>query len=132
MQAGFDDASRVTPAAFEAWFNEKLADVSCLQAVLESADGTPIGQVRFEQLEAGSIEADVSVDAHWRGKGVGKALLAEGMRFAKSHWPSTTKVVAKIRTENAPSERLFRGSGFAAAGAGIVDGRLYLLMERLL
>lgn len=112
-----------------AWYAAKLSHADCLIAVLESSDGTPVGQIRFDRTPEG-IEVDVSVASLLRGRGIGAELLRQGLEQGRSRWPAGTSVVARVLDDNARSRRLFERLGFVWKGMKTRDGKPYHHLER--
>lgn len=92
----------------------------------------------FSARRAYDTVADLSiyVERGWRGKGVGRALLAETL--ARARRLGYHKVVLAALASNAPGEALYTRSGFSRVGVyreqGLLDGRWtdVLIMETLL
>ncbi len=119
------------PIAWEshvAWYSAKLSSPDALIAILESPEGIPIGQIRFDRTPEG-LEIDLSVVAAARSRGLGIELLRQGLGQARSRWTAGT-VIAKMLMENDRSKRLFERSGFVAAGSGTLNGKTYYRLER--
>jgi L-amino acid N-acyltransferase YncA len=85
---------------------------------------------------ATSVEDSVYVADHWRGRGVGRLLLAELMRLASDHGFHT--VIARISGDNDASIALHRGEGFSLVGVEREVGRKFgrwidvTVMQRML
>lgn len=85
---------------------------------------------------ATTVEDSVYVAAAWRGRGVGRLLLAELVRLASDHGFHT--VLARISGDNEPSIALHRGQGFALVGVEREVGRKFgrwidvTVMQRML
>jgi RimJ/RimL family protein N-acetyltransferase len=104
--------ARISGDEHQAWFARRLQDPDCLLFIAEEASGLPIGQVRFDVDRARHTAiVSISVDALTRGSGVGRAVLAAGLRAMAGHAPGMT-VVADVVQENARSVRLFASAGF--------------------
>lgn len=119
------------PIAWEphaAWYSAKLASPDALIAILESPEGVPVGQIRFNRTPEG-LEVDLSVAAAARSRGLGSELLRQGLRQARGRWRAGT-VIAKVLTENDRSKRLFERAGFLSTGSGTLNGKSYYRLER--
>ena len=70
----------------------------------------PVGQIRFDLI--GDIATvDISIDKNWRGKGLAKSLLNQGIhKLLKFHNIKTLK--ACIKKENLDSIRTFMANKF--------------------
>ena len=73
--------------------------------------GKVIGQVRFQRVAPDTFEVSISLHPDWRGKGLGKLLLREGVEKVLKRFPGA-KILARIRRENEISKKLFEGFGF--------------------
>jgi len=117
--------------AHAAWYAAKLADPRCRVAILETTDGVPLGQIRFDEGPQG-LEVDVSVASMWRGQGLGRVLLTQGLEAAARRWPMGTSVVAKILIDNQASVSLFERCGFIRKGTDSFQGKRFHWLERVL
>ena len=118
----FQDA-QIPWDAHKTWFDRKLADqATCLLAILESTDGAPAGQIRFDQVADG-LEIDLSVGKEHRGRRLGHELLRQGLQQARTRWPSGTRVVAHVLEGNGASSRVFARGGFVSTGRRQVQGK---------
>lgn len=70
---------QIDPATHRAWFRKRLRDLEhCRLYVVETKDGLPVGQVRFER--SGDVwEIDYALDACVRGRGLDIPLLKSAM-----------------------------------------------------
>lgn len=97
----------------EKWFYKKLADESCLMLVFEDAQQVPIGQVRFESNEEQEISViGVSLDKHFRGKGLADKLLTLASAYFFKKNPDYT-IQAFIKAGNQSSINAFSKAGFS-------------------
>lgn len=104
----------------ERWFARKIADPLCLLFIAED-DEAPLGQIRFDVGEGGTeAEISVSVQRAHRRRGVGTALIEEGIQAAAAEGLRT--VHAYIKPENEASVRAFVRAGFVSAGTTEVRG----------
>ena len=74
-------------------------------------EGKVIGQVRFQNIGKNTFEVSISLHPIWRGRGLGKVLLREGIKRLLEREPNA-KILARIRRENEISKKLFKGFGF--------------------
>ncbi len=98
--------------AHHAWFEERLASPACLFLIGQDAWGLPIGQVRFDFRAADAV-VDVSVDAAFRRRGAGVALMRAALDVLRAEG-RCARVVAEVLDGNRASERMFRHCGFDA------------------
>jgi UDP-2,4-diacetamido-2,4,6-trideoxy-beta-L-altropyranose hydrolase len=100
------------------WFGRRLADSAAYLYVLEQ-DGTPVGQVRIEfddEHVAASGIIDYSVDAAWRGRGLGTAILHRALRQLRQDRAGDWTVVGQVKPQNEASARVFERLGFRRWG----------------
>jgi UDP-2,4-diacetamido-2,4,6-trideoxy-beta-L-altropyranose hydrolase len=96
----------VALADHEAWLAATLRNHDCL--LLVGAIGAePVGTVRFDRLADGAQRVSITVSPDWRGRAIGHSLLRAACRQV-----APSRLVAEIREDNVPSQRLFRGCGF--------------------
>lgn len=115
----------------EQWLDSRLESPTCLMAILETATGMPVGQIRFDQVAEG-VEVDLSVAAAHRGQGLGHDLLRHGLEEARTRWPAGTRVIAKVLRDNARSMWVFERCGFLSRGLRFSQGKSYHYLERML
>ena len=92
------------------WLRARLADPFAHLYLATDADGTPLGQVRFEG-DATDVELSVSVAPAFRGAGWGPALIEAAVRrlFEET---SVQGVLARVKPENARSQSAFEDAAF--------------------
>jgi UDP-2,4-diacetamido-2,4,6-trideoxy-beta-L-altropyranose hydrolase len=96
-----------------AWFEARLADGASRLFVLEAGD-LPVGQIRFE-FEGREARINYSVDALFRGRGWGRALVVLGMRALGAR--AGTSFRAEVKDGNPASSAVFRSLGFDESAA---------------
>jgi len=62
------------------WFARKSMIKSCHLFIAMCADGTPVGQIRFETTGEEQVVVSVSIDRAKRGSGHGRALIELGVQ----------------------------------------------------
>jgi len=95
------------------WFTEKLADRNSFLYVIEN-NGHAIGQVRFDIIDD-KAEIGYSMDKECRGKGYGLNMLNAAIDSFTADMGKHAEVmtlVAKVRENNIPSNKIFTGAGF--------------------
>jgi UDP-2,4-diacetamido-2,4,6-trideoxy-beta-L-altropyranose hydrolase len=102
----------IDPDAHRHWFAARLADASaCCLLLLESANAVPVAQVRFDRMASG-WEISYSVDAAFRGWGVGRRALSLAFdELARRHGPSP--LTARVMLHNPASVAVFDQLDFA-------------------
>ena len=99
------------------WFRRRLRDLEhCRLYIVETEDGFPVGQVRFELSDEG-WEIDYSLDDYARGRGLGKALLQTAILALRAH---TNGVIlfGRVKDSNRASRRIFDALGFESKNGG--------------
>lgn len=101
----------IDAATHRAWFHKRLHDLEhCQLYVVETLDGFPVGQVRFER-SGREWEIDYSLDALCRGAGLAKPLLRAAMITLRNIEPGAV-VFGRVKSKNIASQRVFAGLGF--------------------
>jgi UDP-2,4-diacetamido-2,4,6-trideoxy-beta-L-altropyranose hydrolase len=113
---------RITAEEHHAWLTGRLRDPDCRMFILETLDGEPIGQVRFDRAPDG-WKIDYSVAPAWRGQGFGRAVLRAAMHSLQAEDPHAA-FIGIVKEANQASRRVFESLGFMAQSAdGIVEYR---------
>jgi spore coat polysaccharide biosynthesis predicted glycosyltransferase SpsG/RimJ/RimL family protein N-acetyltransferase len=104
------------------WFAARLADDRTLIRIVERADGTPLGQVRFE-VQGPVAVIDYSIAAVHRGRGWGGPLLDAAVRASWAALASrgVEVVEARVRPENVASIRSIEAADFTVGADGSSD-----------
>ncbi len=93
------------------WFRSRLRDLDdCRLYVVETEEGIPVGQVRFEKNNQ-KWEIDYSLAPHFRGRGLGRFLLETALLKLCSEM-SGAVVVGRVKKSNLPSCRVFKSLDF--------------------
>lgn len=100
----------ITPESHWEWFLQRLSDSNCLFLIAE-AEGTFIGQVRFDIKGSGSV-ISISLVRHYRGVGAGRRILYEALKLLTSLRPDVRSVNAYIKNSNRISISFFSKLGF--------------------
>jgi UDP-2,4-diacetamido-2,4,6-trideoxy-beta-L-altropyranose hydrolase len=104
----------VAPISIEvhtSWFNNKLQDKNAFLYVLESKDGIPVGNIRFE-LKEGEHVLSYFIDPDFRQLGLARQLLDIGINKFFQDSPTSTFVTGFIKKSNQPSIKAFYAAGF--------------------
>lgn len=94
----------VSQAEHDGWFRKSLSSPDREIYVAERGS-VPVGTVRLDRREKG-WELSWTVAPEFRGRGIGKQLVAAGARL--KHGP----ILARIRASNEPSIRIAEAVGF--------------------
>ncbi len=111
------------------WMTERLADGQSVMFVAETADCTPVGQVRFDRVADG-WELDFSIGAAYRGRGYGRQLLHQAVVCARGRWLAQTRLSARVLAANLASRAVCQAAGFVPVEYGTDDERAYVRLER--
>lgn len=108
----------IAPEDHHYWFEEGLSDPNRLLLIATTADGCPIGQIRFDrqpistQADASEAAVTLSLDRCARGNGLAADLVRLGLRAMEQRWGSTLEAVAEVLKTNTASNACFARAGF--------------------
>jgi putative acetyltransferase len=96
------------------------------------ADGEVVGEIRVEPTWMGFGEIGMMVAASWRGRGVGSALVAASIEWARAQ--GLHKLALSVFPHNGAAIALYRKYGFVEEGRLVrhvrrADGQLWDLIE---
>ncbi len=101
----------INPTAHRAWFHKRLRNLeSCRLYVVETEEGLPVGQVRFELTGAG-WELHYALDSRLRGRGLGVPLLRTALEASRLAGPMHG-LFGRVKPENQASRKVFLTLGF--------------------
>ncbi len=109
------DARPIARDSHFAWFAQRLADPDT-RILIGAAGGVDAGVVRLQRV-GGEATVSIAVAPELRGRGVGRGLLDAAAGWAGAN-RFAGRLIAWIKPDNGASLALFRGCGFAEAGAG--------------
>ena len=92
------------------WFQQKLSSPSSRIYMIELED-VPIGQARYDRVNANEAEIDISVASDHRVRGLGTLALVLTREIARKDL-NVDRVVGVVMTVNAASCAAFRKAGF--------------------
>ncbi len=92
------------------WFEKKLNDQNHIFFIAHDKEDTPVGQVRFD-CEGKNSTISVSIANEQRGKGLGKAIIAQSCRKLFGSF-SVDHIDAYIKEGNPASQAAFTKVGF--------------------
>lgn len=98
-------------ADHEHWYAASLENPARLILVAIDDSETRVGMVRFDFDSAESATVSINVAPAQRGKGAGQRLLHAAIAQVRDDRPAL-ELIAKIRTSNTPSARIFEREGF--------------------
>jgi RimJ/RimL family protein N-acetyltransferase len=109
--AALSGAAAIDRAVHEAWFAARLADPDSRIRIIE-IDGAPVGVVR---LEGAPEDAAISIFVERDARRQGLAALAIECVLSEAAESGALNAIARVRSDNAGSRRLFESLGFALA-----------------
>jgi RimJ/RimL family protein N-acetyltransferase len=112
------------------WFERTLADPNCLLLILLEADGSPIGQARFNRTSAREAEVSIALGSEWRGRGIGARAIALSTAEASLKL-KVERVHALVKAGNEPSLRAFLRAGYEEIGLTEHDGHQAVRLVRV-
>lgn len=110
LAASLDTSAPVAWDSHKGWFETRLADPHTRIWIVER-DAIAVGAVRLQDKGDGP-EVAIYIDAPARGAGIAGAALSLALDEAHSVWPGR-EAIARVRSDNIASRRLFEGAGFA-------------------
>ncbi len=91
----------------QAWFSRKIVAPDAHMYILE-LEGRPVGQIRFDiDIMRSQAAIGYSVDAAFRGKGLGTAVTRLGIFALRAARPDLTEIKAVVKATNVPSQQVF-------------------------
>ena len=112
------------------WFRRRIESPYCsrLYIVQTERGNVPVGQVRFEH-EGDAWEIHFSLGKDFRGKGVGKAMVATALAEWQRSLASPTELLGQVKSDNTASKRIFESLGFYVEGNGKRTGTVPYRLE---
>lgn len=101
------DSNMITARIHHAWFGHRLSNPDrCKIYIVETIEGLPIGQVRFE-INDGNWEIHYALDQYARFRGLGFFLLDTAISsFLKQRVAGN--LFGRVKFENTPSQKIFK------------------------
>tara|TARA_X000000368_G_C22649306_1_gene544525 strand:- start:150 stop:620 length:471 start_codon:yes stop_codon:yes gene_type:complete len=100
----------ISAKVHSSWFRQRLSnDEFCKMYILETVEGTPIGQVRFEKKYK-KWYVNYSLSKLARGKNLGSRLLNLSIRKFKKK--GKLDLFAEVKKSNNPSFKIFKKNKF--------------------
>jgi RimJ/RimL family protein N-acetyltransferase len=109
------------------WLERKLGSRTCRIWIVEN-DTEPVGQVRFERQD-GNVVVNYSIDARYRGRGLGTAVLNLSVARACSELGARA-IAGIVKTSNIASCRAFASAGFVRTAEVVTAGCHCVRFER--
>ncbi len=92
------------------WFEQKIVASNCLY-LIATIDEKPVGSIRFDKVE-NNLVVSYLIDKSFHGKGLGRILLAAGIRQLEGEWLDAQNIIGYVQPANVPSVRIFERLGF--------------------
>lgn len=109
------------------WLQKNLSNANCHMAIA-SAQGRPVGQIRFDVRDGRTAEVDVHIASAERGRGFGPMIIRAGAYDLLAR-TDVQQIVAIAKSENRGSIAAFMKAGFEKFGSIAVHG---IACERLI
>lgn len=97
------------------WFSDVVGSSEHVIVVGE-ADGvdgvSKVGMCRFSRQHTGDYLVSITIDAQFRGKGVGRQLLALAIELLSHENPGPVNLLAQVKKSNEASQKLFVAADF--------------------
>jgi RimJ/RimL family protein N-acetyltransferase len=110
------------------WFRNKLNSKKT-KIYIGELNKVPFGQIRFDHVD-GFYLIDFSVISYERGKGLGKYLLFEGIKFIKKE-DLNPKFRALVKFNNISSIKVFEKCGFIELNTKTINNNKFIIFENL-
>lgn len=109
-----EEATFYNPTTRE-WYEAELARPEVCSVYVIRTDEAPVaGFAAFWRVLDEMHINNLAVEARWRGRGVGRALLRGVLRAAAAQ--GIRRATLEVRRSNTPALRLYQGQGFAIVG----------------
>ena len=122
-----EQVGSVGPGDGEARLAQRSLDGARRSLAIAERAGQPVGLLRLDPVSPGCAELGITVAPEHRGQGLAPLILRAGIQHARQL--GLTRLVARIRPDNARSIRSFLRAGFSAAGVEEVHGQRALRYE---
>lgn len=107
----------ITPETHHEWFNRKLRDLDeCYLYIIETKEGIPIGQVRFEKKDC-FWEINYLLSPDFRRKGLGRKLIEETLMNFKLECPDVL-ILGRVKEDNIKSQKILENLNFEKTSRG--------------
>ena len=127
VRANTRNPKSVTWWEHSAWFKEKLAAPNTYMYILTEQKHN-IGIIRFDKKDKKFI-ISYSIDKTYRGQGLGKLILIEGLRKLSLtvHQPH---FIAQVKQGNIASEKIFNTLGFRLTGKEFINNIKFNIYQK--
>lgn len=108
----------ISPQQHHLWFSTRLMDPATQLLIAHTADGLPLGSVRFEQISGGAHGTQwlvsLALEPACRGHGLAASMLMEAIATLRQYSDGCGELVAEVKPSNLASISLFEKAGFKA------------------
>lgn len=117
----------IAPADHHHKFQKSLTDPNCLLLIATTADGCPIGHIRFDrqhasaQADASEAAVDLALDRCAHGNGLAADLVQLGLQVLEQRWGPFPEAVAEMLNSNTASNGCFARVGFTSESELLSD-----------
>jgi UDP-2,4-diacetamido-2,4,6-trideoxy-beta-L-altropyranose hydrolase len=108
--------NRIDWADHQKWYKKKVGSRETKIYILEELK-KPVGQIRFE-YENDMWKIGYSISKGYRGKGLGKKIVLEGLK----KFPESSGFLAFVKPSNLASVHIFNSLAFKNSGIEIIEG----------
>lgn len=110
-------AQPISAETHRSWFRARLRELeTCRLFIIETEDEVPVGQVRFDKLDA-TWKINYALAPQFRGRGCGRNLLRTALAKLHAEFPGVP-VFGQVKEGNLPSHRVFAALGFQTRPGG--------------
>ena len=123
------NADQITRPAHTEWLRKKLANKnSCQLYIAQTKSGMPLGMIRFDRDVSTNLKPDhelwwlsYSVDVSFRGLGVARVLVDQGIERLAGEVVGAFVVKALVKTSNTASRKIFSRLSFTESYSEHMD-----------
>lgn len=106
----------ISPQQHHRWFTARLLDPGSHLLIAHTADGLPLGSVRFDTISSDPDGTQwlvsLALEPACRGYGLGTLMLLEAIARLRENWDGRGALLAEVKPDNLASIRLFEKAGF--------------------
>ena len=114
----------ITAATHRIWFRSRLRNLDgCRLYIVETTDGLPVGQARFERREQ-DWEVHYALAPVFRGRGLGRVLLEMALQRLRADMRGVL-IFGKVKYSNNSSRKVFESLGFESQNSADEDAIVY-------
>lgn len=107
----FFNPHRVAVGEHESWLKSFLMNPAGILFIIESEEGQPIGQLRFD-IRGPEAEISITISKIFRGMGYGADAVQHGSEYCFQMRHSIQKIIARCKEDNLASIKVFIKAGY--------------------